>query len=190
MRRPSNTVRATSSRSITRSVSGSRGLLCVLFLIGLVLSACGGGPSGSPGDDGSEGPDQATTGTSGDMETVATLTIDGEPYTFVGVKGASVVSEDFYCFVGTSGHVSGKLALEGDDGSTLRFNFGPSGSDGDVSAVLPEDFESAVRDGGRNQDIEVQDFSVTDESFSFSATILMKEDGSSTEYDGALEVSC
>ena len=189
MRRPLNTVRATSSRSITRSVRGSRGLLYVLLLIGLVLSACGGG-SGSPsGDDGSDGPDQAATGTSGDLETVATLTIDGTPYTFVGIKGGSVVSDDFYCFVGTIEGVSGKLALEGDDGSTLRFTLGISSASGVVTAVLPDDFEHTLHARGLNQDFEFDDFSVTDNSFSVSATILMA-DGRGGEYDATLEISC
>ena len=168
-------------------MSGARRLPCVLFSIGLVLSACGGG-SGSPaGDVGFDDPDQASTGNSGGLETVATLTIDGEPYTFVGVKGASVVSEDFYCFVGTSGDVSGMLALNGDDESTLRFS--SSGSSWSVTAVLPDDFENTLRDGGRSQDIEVHDFSVTDNSFSVSATILM-EDGTGAEYDATLEAAC
>lgn len=177
-------------------LSGFRPMLAILLAIGLVLSACGGGSSDGPTDDGgSDTPEQTSTGGAEEMETVATLTVDGEPYTFVGVKGGSVLNDDFYCFVGTSGGLNATLALEGDVESELRFTFlpdedDPSALDGSVTAVISEDFEHALRDGGQGRDIVTNDFTVTDDSFTLSATISIEESVSGNEHEGTLEASC
>lgn len=196
MRPPPKTERSIEGKSALFHAKGLRNVLALLLAVGLVLSACGGDSSDGPTDnDGTDAHEEESTGGSGEMETVATLTVDGEPYTFVGVKGGSVLSDDFYCFVGTSGGLNATLALEGDVESELRFTFlpdeeNPSGLDGSVTAVIPDDFEHALRDGGRTRDIEIHDFTVTDDSFTISASIAIAESVSGDEHEGTLEASC
>ena len=186
--------------------SSIRPLLIVLLAFYLVLAACGSGAGDSADGGGSQEPEQTTTGddeseqtTTGDtqdLEAIATLTIDGEPYTFVGVRGGSVLNDDFYCFVGTTGGMNATLALEGDDESELRFTFLPDDADPttldqkSVTAEIPGDFEHTLHDGGQSEDIEVLDFTVTDDSFTVSATIQFEELVSGVEHEGMLEASC
>lgn len=177
-----------------------RPLLGLLFAAILALSACGGSDSGSGADgpvsdDTEQPPASDSGGGAGDMETVATLTIDGEPYTFVGVKGGSVLNDDFYCFVGTTGGVNARLAQEGDADSELRFILLPDEDDpslvgGTVTAEIPADFEHTLHDGGQTKDIQVQDLTITGDSFSISATISFGEMVSGTEHEGTLEATC
>lgn len=106
------------------------------------------------------------------------------------------MNDEFYCFVGTSGSMNATLALDGDDESELRFDFLPDEADPStlghksVTAEIPADFEHTLRDGGQSRDIEVQGFTVTDDSFTVSATILLEESISGVEHEGTLEASC
>lgn len=189
-------------RVLTATWSRSRVFLAAMLAICLTLSACGDSDADSPADNGEAAADDSgesgdsaepAPSDSDDLETVATLTVDGEPYTFVGVKGGSVLNDDFYCFVGTSGAMIGTLALDGADESELRFNFYPDSSDPsewelNLTAVIPADFENNLLDD--NAEVEVQDFTIGDGSFSVSATFPLTAIISGDEHTGTLEASC
>lgn len=177
-----------------------RGPIRLLVLLALALAACGGNGSADPtADVGSEAGPQSSQpsdeGTSGDLdlETIATLTVDGVSYTFVGIKGGSVLNDDSYCFVGTTGALIADLALEGDTETELRFNLvpdegDPSNWEANLTAVIPADFDHNLLDD--NNAIDVQDSNVDGSSYTVSATLPLVEVASGVEHEGVLEASC